>query len=52
MTNAQTVQSLTRTALILNHIKENNVSYLVGMLVLHTMGVLSPVIDKAQGVCM
>ena len=52
MTNAQAVQTVTRTALILNHIKENNVSYLVGMLVLHTMGVLTPIIEKTQGVCL
>lgn len=49
--DVQDVAKVSRTLLILNHIKENNVTYLVGVLVLHTMGVLSPILDKASGVC-
>jgi hypothetical protein len=49
--NAEQVQTITKTAAVIGHIKNNNVSYLVGLLVLHTLGVITPVIDKASGVC-
>lgn len=49
--DAQTMDNVTKTAMVIAHIKNNNVSYLVGALVLHTLGVLTPVVDKAAGVC-
>lgn len=49
--NAEQVQTIGKTAMVLTHIKNNNVSYLVGLLVLHTLGVIAPVVDKAAGVC-
>jgi len=36
---------------ILRHVKENNVSYLLGVFVLHSMGVLENAITYGQGMC-
>jgi len=52
MTHVQTIDAVSRTASIISHIKENNLTYLVGILVLHAMGFITPIIDKAQGVCL
>jgi hypothetical protein len=51
MSGTPTAEQITKTAMVLTHIKNNNVSYLVGLLVLHTMGVIAPVMEKASGVC-
>lgn len=36
---------------VLRHIKENNVSYLLGVFVLHSMGVLDSAFTYGQGMC-
>jgi hypothetical protein len=36
---------------ILKHVKENNVSYLLGVFVLHSMGVLEQALTYGQGMC-
>lgn len=36
---------------VLKHVRENNVSYLLGVFVLHSMGLLDQVITYGQGMC-
>ncbi len=48
--NSQAVQAA-KVLSILRHIKENNVSYLLGVFVLHSMGILEQVLDYGQGMC-
>jgi len=36
---------------VLRHIKNNNVSYLLGVFVLHSMGVLDSALTYGQGMC-
>jgi len=36
---------------ILKHVRENNVSYLLGAFVLHSMGVLESALTYGQGMC-
>ena len=36
---------------ILKHVRDNNVSYLLGAFVLHSMGVLDQVLTYGQGMC-
>lgn len=36
---------------VLRHIKENNVSYLLGVFVLHSLGVLESALTYGQGMC-
>jgi hypothetical protein len=46
----ETVQAA-KVLSILKHVKDNNVSYLVGALVLHSMGVLESALTYGQGMC-
>lgn len=36
---------------VLKHVKENNVSYLLGVFVLHSMGVLDQAVTYGSGMC-
>jgi len=36
---------------ILKHVRDNNVSYLLGAFVLHSMGVLDSALTYGQGMC-
>lgn len=47
--DAQDVKTITRTAGVLLHIKENHVGYLLGLLVLHTTGILNLIQENAGG---
>lgn len=40
-----------RTGLILQHLKNNNTSYLLGVLIAHALGLLEPVVTYGQGIC-
>jgi len=49
--STETVQQAAKVLSILKHVKENNVSYLLGMFVLHSMGVLDQALTYGQGMC-
>jgi len=49
--SSESVQQAAKVLSILKHVKENNVSYLLGMFVLHSMGVLEQVLTYGQGMC-
>jgi hypothetical protein len=40
-----------RWGLVVNHIRQNNVSYLLAVAIAHMLGLLQPVIEYGQGVC-
>ena len=40
-----------RVLAILEHVKQNNVGYLLGMLLCYQMGILDKVITHGQGIC-
>jgi len=40
-----------RTAAIINHIRSNNVAYLLGVLIAHTLGITERVLVYGQGMC-
>lgn len=47
----ESVQQAAKVLSILKHVKENNVSYLLGMFVLHSMGILEQAFTYGQGMC-
>jgi len=47
----ENAQQAAKVLSILKHVKENNVSYLLGMFVLHSMGVLEQALTYGQGMC-
>jgi len=53
MQSEETSQALqaAKALSVLRHIKENNVSYLLGVFVLHSMGVLEQAATYGQGMC-
>lgn len=46
-----TVKTGLQLSSIIAHVKENNVSYLLGLVLLHSMGMLTDVQTYAAGVC-
>lgn len=48
--SATTAQAL-KLGLILQHLRQNNVTYLLGLVLAHMLGLLQPVIEYGQGVC-
>ena len=42
---------VTRAASIMQHIKENNLAYLLGVLISYQMGLLDQVVTYGSGVC-
>jgi len=48
--SSQAVQAA-KALSVLKHIKNNNVSYLLGVFVLHSMGVLEKATTYGQGMC-
>jgi hypothetical protein len=48
---SQQVVQAAKALSVLRHIKENNVSYLLGVFVLHSMGVLESALSYGQGMC-
>ncbi len=46
-----TATDVTRLATYLEHVKQNNVAYLVGLFVSHQLGILDQVLVWGHGVC-
>jgi len=44
-------QQAAKVLSVLKHVKNNNVSYLLGIFVLHSMGVLESALTYGQGMC-
>lgn len=42
---------VTRAASIMQHVKENNIAYLIGILISYQMGLLDQVVTYGSGVC-
>ena len=42
---------VTKAASILQHVKENNIAYLLGVLISYQMGLLEQVVTYGSGVC-
>jgi hypothetical protein len=40
-----------RAGLVWQHLKNNNTSYLLAVLLAHAMGLLEPVVTYGQGIC-
>ena len=40
-----------KIGLLVQHLRQNNVAYLLAVLIAHTMGLLTPVIAYGQGMC-
>ena len=40
-----------RVAIILEHIRQNNIAYLLGVLISYQMGLLDKVVTHGQGIC-
>lgn len=58
MTDASTISEagsaaaeITKAASIMQHIKENNIAYLIGILISYQMGLLDQVVTYGSGVC-
>ena len=47
----EVMSSTLRAGLILQHLKNNNTSYLLGVLIAHALGLLEPVMTYGQGIC-
>jgi hypothetical protein len=40
-----------RMAIIIEHVKNNNIAYLIGVLISYQMGILDKVVSHGQGIC-
>lgn len=40
-----------RMAIIIEHVKNNNIAYLIGVLISYQMGILDKVVTHGQGIC-
>jgi hypothetical protein len=40
-----------RSAAIVNHVRQNNVAYLLGVLIAHTLGITERLLAYGQGMC-
>lgn len=50
-TAVESVADATRAASVLAHVKENNIAYLIGILISYQMGLLDQVVAYGSGVC-
>jgi len=48
---SESVQQAAKALSVLKHVRDNNVSYLLGAFVLHSMGVLDAALTYGQGMC-
>jgi hypothetical protein len=48
---SETVVQTRRAAMIAQHVRENNLAYLVGCLIAHQMGLLDQVFTYGTGIC-
>jgi len=49
--DTNTAVAATKSAAVLNHVKNNNVSYLLGVLIGHMLGITEMVFQYGQGMC-
>lgn len=49
--DTDTVVAATKATAVLNHVKNNNVSYLLGVLIGHMLGITEMVVQYGQGMC-
>jgi hypothetical protein len=50
-TTAAATTTALRWGLLVKHIRENNVSYILAVGVAHMLGLLEPVVEYGQGIC-
>tara|TARA_B110000305_G_C19435779_1_gene638852 strand:+ start:2197 stop:2364 length:168 start_codon:yes stop_codon:yes gene_type:complete len=50
-TIVETAADTTKALKVLDHLKQNNIAYLVGLFVSHQLGILDQVIVWGSGVC-
>lgn len=48
---AETVVTTSKMAMVIDHIKNNRIEYLVVLLFSHVLGLTSKVLDRVSGVC-
>jgi len=51
MMESETAVQAGRVAMIAQHVRENNIAYLVGCLIAHQMGLLDKVFTYGTGIC-
>jgi hypothetical protein len=51
MMESETIVQTGRAAMIAQHVKENNLAYLIGLLISHQMGFLDQVFTYGTGIC-
>jgi len=49
--DTNTAVAASKGAAVLNHVKNNNVSYLLGVLIGHMLGITEMVLQYGQGMC-
>ena len=49
--STENAQQAAKVLSVLKHVRENNVSYLLGVFVLHSMGFLDQAITYGSGMC-
>ena len=40
-----------RMAMVIEHVRKNNIAYLIGVLISYQMGILDKVVTHGQGIC-
>lgn len=50
-TATEAANTALRAGLIWQHLRNNNTSYLLAVLIAHAMGLLEPVVTYGQGIC-
>ena len=50
-TVVESTVEITKAASIMQHMKENNIAYLLGVLISYQMGLLDQVVTYGSGVC-
>lgn len=51
MKTAETVVTASKMAMVMDHLKNNRIEYLVVLLFSHVLGLTTQVLDRASGVC-
>jgi hypothetical protein len=48
----ETIVTSSKMAMVMDHLKNNRIEYLVVLLFSHVLGLTTQVLDRASGVCM
>lgn len=51
MMESETAVQMGRAAMVAQHVRQNNIAYLVGCLIAHQMGLLDKVFTYGTGIC-